>query len=145
MRYLFIILTLFSTNLFAQNYIAQWTSSLHDYYEVQQSSDNVNWNTIGKVSGVSIESTYQYVVPSAGYFYRIKADNVNSNSIFLEAKILPVTLVDFFIKGNTLSWTVENEQNIDYYLIESSKDGVTFVKVREVKADGRGTYKIITR
>ena len=141
MKYLFTILVFISTNLFAQNYIAQWTSSAHDVYEVQQSVDSKNWLTIGSVPGLMEESTYQYVVPGAGYFYRIKAGNVKSNSIYLEPIILPVRIIDVFIKNTTLTWTVGEESNVDYYLIESSTDGINFKEIKRVAANGSSTYK----
>lgn len=142
MRFLFTILTLFSSELFAQNYIAQWTSSFHDYYEIQQSTDNVNWITVGSIVGIDAESTYQYVVPGAGYFYRIKAGNVKSNPIYLEPIILPVRIADAFVNGGVLTWNVESEDNIDYYLIESSTDAINFKEIKRVIANGSSTYKI---
>lgn len=141
MKYVFAILIFFSSNLFAQEYIAEWTSSLHDYYEVQQSSDNVNWTTVGKVTGVDVETTYQYMVPGAGYFYRIKSGNVQSSSIYLEPIILAVRIIDIYIRNNMLTWTVGEESNVDYYLIESSIDGVNFKEVKRVAANGSNTYK----
>ncbi len=142
MKYLFTILLLFSSQIFAQNYIAQWTSSVHDSYEVQQSIDNVNWKTIGNVAGINKESTYQYIVPGSGYFYRIKAGDVNSKSIYLESVILPVRLISASIRNNALTWTVGSEDNVDYYLIESSTDGTYFKEISKVQAVGNSTYKL---
>ena len=142
MKVILTILFLFYTNLFAQNYIAQWTSSVHDVYEVQQSVDGSSWKTIGTVSGLVEESTYQYVVPGAGYFYRIKAGNVNSIPVYLQPVILPVRIISASIKANTLTWNVGVEDGIDYYLIESSMDGINFKEISRVKAVGSNVYKL---
>ena len=142
MKVILTILFLFYTNLFAQNYIAQWTSSVHDVYEVQQSVDGSAWQTIGTVPGLMAESTYQYVVPGAGYFYRIKAGGVSSNSIYIEPIVLVVRITSAFIRNNVLTWNVENEGSIDYYLIESGTDGTNFKEINRVKAVGSSIYKI---
>ena len=133
---------LVSSNLFSQDYIAEWTSSGHPLYEVQQSVDNIDWEFIGTVVGSDTELTYQYPVSQAGYFYRVKAGNVKSASVFVEPVILPVRLISESVKNNILEWTVGEEQNIDYYLIESSTDGVHFSEIRRVAATGSVTYKI---
>jgi hypothetical protein len=141
MKYIFTILVLLSTNLFAQNYVAQWTSSLHTNYEVQQSSDGINWKTIGNVRGEILEKTYQYIIPGPGYFYRVKADSQQSKVIFLEPIILSVQIISAYIKGNILTWTVGVEDNVDHYLIESSTDGINFKEINQVKATGSKKYK----
>jgi hypothetical protein len=142
MKYQLVILLLFPTNLFAQNYIAQWTSSIHDIYEVQQSVDGEAWETIGTVPGLIEKSTYHYVVPGAGYFYRIKAGDVNSISIWLQPVIMPVNITSASVKASTLTWNVSNEDGIDYYLIESSTDGIDFKEISKVKATGSNIYKM---
>jgi hypothetical protein len=133
---------LFSFNLLAQDYVAEWTSLGHPIYEVQQSVDNINWKTIGTVAGLNVETTYQYPVSQSGYFYRVKTDSKSSNAIFLEPEILPVRIISVSIKANTLTWNVGSEDNVDYYLIESSTDGINFKEISKVKALGSNVYKI---
>jgi hypothetical protein len=65
---------------------------------------------------------------------------------YMGAAFLPVTLTDWKAsvqKSNVeLSWTAENEANLDHYTIERSLDGVHFDALDNVIADGstRKTY-----
>ncbi len=58
--------------------------------------------------------------------------------------ILPVTLVSFNGKNNgttnVLSWTVANEQDLDYYELQRSIDAQNYVTISQTKAAAKNNY-----
>lgn len=52
---------------------------------------------------------------------------------------LPITLSDFFYKGNTLYWKTDSEINVSHFEIESSQDGITYEWENEVSARNSST------
>lgn len=143
MRLIFTILSFFILqNLFAQD-SAMWNSGGHTLYQLQKSYDGVNWVTIGTIkSKLSDNSfTYQSANLSGGYF-RVKADNVISDTILI-ATVTPVKIINVSLQNGVLSWTSENEDNLDYYSISESMDGIHFTEIKRVKAIGNQTYKVV--
>ncbi len=57
---------------------------------------------------------------------------------------LPVTLINFSGKNNgninSLSWTVENEQNLSHYELQRSINGQNFSLVADINATGKSSY-----
>lgn len=58
--------------------------------------------------------------------------------------VLPVTLISFSGKNNgninVLSWTVANEQSLNYYELQRSSDGQNFSAISQINARGKSNY-----
>lgn len=141
MKILLTILILFSLKVSAQD-SAYWNSYNHTLYQFQQSYDGINWITIGTVRGKITDTAFVYKAPNiSGGYFRVKADNVVSKTI-LVTSVTPVKMINVFIQNGVLNWTSENEDNLDYYSIIESTDGIHFSEINRVKATGNQTYKI---
>lgn len=147
MKKLFTILFVFyAIQLIAQtNYFISWQSANHQVYNIQQSTDNSTWKTIGTQSGILTQNTYTYELPSLNFWYRITADKVVSDSRFA-AEVLSVDITDWGILPSygyvTIYFTSHNEMSVSGYEIDRSYDAVTFTPVITVPAKGDSKYSI---
>ncbi|MDQ8004632.1 MAG: T9SS type A sorting domain-containing protein [Pedobacter sp.] len=68
-------------------------------------------------------------------------------SAVTEDEVLPVTISTFTAKLNNnkvaLNWTVGTETNVNRYEVERSTNGVDFIKVAEVVANGSSSYATV--
>ena len=55
---------------------------------------------------------------------------------------MPVNIINVYTQNGFLNWTSGNENNLDYYSIEESVDGVHFIETERVIPKGNSTYKI---
>lgn len=133
-----LILILLWAPVFAQDpYTAKWTTSIEGVtvFEVQQSSDNNNWNTLAYVSNTADTSTYN--LPFMTDYYRIKAGDIISNTVYM--KVYNVFVSGLLYKSSSLTWSTTGEQNVSYYLIEKTTSGKT-TQVSKVFAKGSSKY-----
>jgi len=136
-RIIITILFLFiSANIFSQ-YVAHWTPTGQRLDSVQQSIDSINFKTIAIVKG-GVDTCK---VPGPTYYYRLKSGSVISNKV-LVYEAMPVNIINVYTQNGFLNWTSGNENNLDYYSIEESVDGVHFIETERVIPKGNSTYKI---
>lgn len=64
---------------------------------------------------------------------------ISSNIIILSNKLVSFT-GDKVEENNVLNWEVEEEKNVDKYLLERSMDGIAFGAVTEIAALNNGTF-----
>lgn len=107
--------------------------------------------TVSYTDNAGLSGTDEYRI----YAYRYNDDNTNGNNFDLARgraynttdfvtvtlpKPLPIELISFFGKsekfGNLLNWSTSTEINNDYFTIERSTDGITFMEVGAVKGAG---------
>jgi len=64
----------------------------------------------------------------------------------LDCGVLPLSIIDFSIKCNNynklLKWTTQNENNIDYFIVEGSLNGKDFEEIKKVYTIGNSNFKI---
>jgi 1,4-alpha-glucan branching enzyme len=107
-----------------------------------------------------IPQTSSVTFPSSGTWYDYLSSNTTITAtgasqsftlqpgeyhVYLNANIaLPVTLINFTgaNNGNTnkLSWKVAKENGLNYYELERSEDGQTFLPLAQINASGLSTY-----
>lgn len=126
-------------------------------------STDATWNTAGNFSNgtsttryfkseITTSSgtntlNYDYTLPSAfgndGAYANWASTGGSAilygdNDCAITPTALPLTILDFFVENdnckNTFSWTVEDDQMIDYYQIQYSLDGFNFNSLAEIPA-----------
>ena len=106
---------------------------------------NVLFNSVSG-AGVNPNTEYHYVVRA----YIPNGTSSNSNEIIVfttNNMALPIQLLSFqanCTNGNSvdISWITASEHNTDYFLIEKSSDGLTWVVLAEQKAAGNSFEEI---
>ncbi|MEJ7625861.1 MAG: T9SS type A sorting domain-containing protein [Ferruginibacter sp.] len=80
------------------------------------------------------------VLYGAGYIQTDKQSDLLILAIELVTVAVPVNFIDFTARKNStdaqLLWTVSGEQNVKHYLVERSKDGVSFNSINTVNSLG---------
>ena len=121
---------------------AQGTSG--QLFFAQQGSNNVTWpyTVAGVISLKSMDPSDSWGgCECYGYFYNWQIEKgtscartpvVASNSCALPVKWLSISAEPGNDGTATILWTVTDEQNISYYQIETSSDGVTFHSIGTV-------------
>lgn len=146
MKYLLTIL--FPLTTFCQT--AQWTTGNENsisQYEVQKSTDTLSWSTIATVA--KGKSVYTYTLTDVqNYYIRIKASglmNFYTKSIYMtggsanRADISAPKVVTSWWTDK-LTWTTALENNVNFYFIEKSSNGVAWTLVKNVTAKGSSAY-----
>ena len=94
------------------------------------------------------EATPSIIVKTSGdYFVTNKTccDSVTSNHIIVTVSALPIELLNFTAipvgMMVQLEWSTASETNNDYYTVQSSKDGLSFIEV--IRMDGAGNSNTV--
>ncbi len=87
----------------------------------------------------SVSQSFQYKVTVAGqYQYTCVFHSVDMGGRFTASVATPVDLLSFSVGGSKgkaiLNWTVENEQNVDFYAVRRSINGTDFSELGTVQA-----------
>ena len=79
-------------------------TSREDCYEIERSSDAVNFEKIGETAGADI-TEYQFTETQAGhYYYRVRAKNGRSHSLYSNTVAVDVVFITAYIVPNDIIW-----------------------------------------
>lgn len=100
------------------------------------------WNAA--INGGS--QSFQYKVTVAGqYQYTCVFHSVDMGGGFTASVATPVDLLSFSVEGEEdkaiLNWNVENEQNVDFYAVRRSLNGIDFNEIGKIPAEGNASSK----
>lgn len=145
-----ILLTLFSLDSFCQRMevyslasgsTAAWSTGDETYvmnYEVQDSVPGKSWVTLAEIP--KGKSAYTYPLPTIAAWIRIRAVGVvdfYTNAIYVSSDYVAISFPVFH--STSLTWSANNEANVDYYLIQKTRNNVT-TQVTKFTAKGNGKY-----
>lgn len=135
-----IIFLFFSLHSFSQDTMKLWPGDeiSVNQYEVQYSTDSLNWTTIFAFS--KGKTYYTYVIEKPNGYYRLTGAGFHTTAAFLSFNSVTIA---FPIQHTTnLTWITSNERNVDNYFIEKSRSGsTTWSKTTNFPAKGGGNYK----
>lgn len=116
-------------------------------FEVQRSTDGTNFTKVATVEAGATTYTDTNLRVLTQYFYRVRAVNDNSNSIFSQVasgttlydENLPLPVEDLLAAPVSdtevkLTWS-DRADNETGYEIERSRDGVAFTKIADLETD----------
>jgi Secretion system C-terminal sorting domain/Carbohydrate-binding module 48 (Isoamylase N-terminal domain) len=131
---------------------SNWTAQ--PPYQMTNTPDGFYWtlHITGLTAGT--EYSYQYLVDGTLKIADPYAEKVLAQPFTLQPgeyhvylnrdAALPVTLVSFNGKNsgnnNVLSWAVANEQGLNYYELQRSRDGQNFSAISQITATGKSGY-----
>lgn len=127
-----------ATALSASSIALTWSDNASDeqYYHIERSIDGLNFAQVGLVTANSTSWTNSSLTPDTTYYYRVKASKSGVPSLYSNVAIAttlpppaaPTGLVATAAGPDriTLTW-VDNATDEQYYRIERSTDGLSFV------------------
>jgi hypothetical protein len=128
------------TNLKLADYKLEFTPELVNSYGLHAYLEDLYLNTQTSISMLNI-TDYDFSVTTDAASYR--ADRFRL--IFKHQRVLPVTFINLQAmrqeKSILLSWNVQNEININKYIIEHSQDGLEFIEIGEIPSNGLSHYQ----
>lgn len=146
-----IIITILFSFLFLQSFSQDSIQIEINYqegirgYQLQYSKDTSVVESSQDFSLPTTDGIYQQPVNIYAGFYRIHVLGVNQYTEWkIVASTLPVEVTNVTVKNGVITWTSHNE-DLKYYSIEESVDGINFVETGRVQPKGDSEYKFILK
>lgn len=150
-RLLLVLFIIFSFQLvFAQDspYIAHFTTrfdTLVVNYQVQQSSNEVNWLTLASIQPKKQDSNiYSYTLPSLPLYYRILASMKGNSTIASKSILLDTSfnVHNIYTLKRQVYFTADNEKGRikSYQILQSKNKSSNFTLFQTLTSLGDGDY-----
>jgi len=145
------IISLTVIDTFNNQNLTRWQTTVENNvlrYNIQISSDSLNYTSIGSVKGFGSSYNYSFYDVSHNHpvntsYYRLEVVFKDGTIVYYyPTKNLPITLFSFTAIANNeiiqTNWHTSTELNTSHFTIQHSTDGSSFTDIGTVKAIGSG-------
>jgi uncharacterized repeat protein (TIGR03803 family) len=142
-----------ASSIYTKLYDFDFINGSHPYGDLMQASDGKLYGMTNSGGSNDLGTIFSFDPVSATFTKLLDYDGTNGanpyfGSAFIEMSELaplPIMLLNFSGENNgkinRLSWTIENEQNLNYFVLQRSVDGQYFSDVSQLKNTGNSAYK----